>query len=422
MMKKLNNKDELREIIEKYLAHWKWYIACILVCIVLAFINLRYSTDAYKIQATIRINENMADENVVEGYSNTNQSYRNKDASKIVKDEIEVLKSRPLIKKIVQDLNLNIRIFGQGSFKATEYYNNEPIAINFLSNDSIINSIDTILTVHVRNNSKYLLEKGGKENTFGEKVNTPFGAIVITPNIEDENELINKDFTIKIRPIEKMINYYSSSIIIKSGGEDSSIINVSIIEPIRKKGIAIINRLIKVYNDQIIEQKNIVIEETSNFINKRLEVVSSELSQVDLTAEIIKKDNRLTDLGSQSSIYLQSERDIENQQATTSTQLRLIEYMRNYLDENNSNGDLLPADMSFEENSINETTRRHNELVLQRDRILKNSSEINPVVINLNEQINNLKQSLSTSLRNIESSNLIRLDALNKEDQRISSK
>ncbi len=78
--------------------------------------------------------------------------------------------------------------------------------------------------------------------------------------------------------------------------------------------------------------------------------------------------------------------------------------------------------MSFEDNSINEITRQHNELVLQRNRILKNSSEINPVVINLDEQINNLKQSLRTSLNNIKSSNLIRLDALNKEDSRISSK
>ena len=419
---KPNNKDEFREIIERYLSNWKWYILSIFLCLTIALINLRYSTRAYKIEATIRINENMADENVVEGYNKSSSSERKNNPSKIVKDEIRVLQSRPLIERIVNELNLNIQFFGQGKFMAKEYYSDQPLAINFLANDSIINKIDTTLTVRVVSKSKYLLQKDGKENGFGDKVSTPFGNIVITPNVDNPTGLISNDYAIRIRPVSKVISSYSKSISIKSGGEDSSIINISLVNPIRRKGKDIINKLIEAYNDQKIEQKNKVIEETSDFINKRLEVVSTELSQVDLTAETIKKDNRLTSLESQSSIYLQSERDIENQQAKTSTQLQLIDYMQNYLEENNSPGDLLPANMSFEENSINETTRRHNELVLQRNRILKNSSEINPVVISLNEQINNLKQSLNTSLRNIESSNLIQMDALNREDKRISSK
>lgn len=421
-IKSNNNNDELRELVEKYLSHWKWYIVSVFICTVLAFILLRYSTEEYGIEATIRINTNKADENVIEGYREANQYGNNIDMISQVTDEMEILKSRILLKKVVQDLNLNIQIFGQGKIKASEFYTNPPIAINFLSNDSIINNIDTTLTVHIDSKAKYLLQKEGEKISFGDKVFSSFGDIVITPNVENVNSLINKDFTIKITPIENKISFYKNEILIGSGGDKSSIIKLTLKDPIREKGVAIVNKLIEAYNDAIIENKNKVIEETSDFINKRLLVVSSELSQVDLTAETIKKDNRLTDLGSQSSIYLESERAIESQINTTTTQLQMIDYIDNYLLENNGNGDLIPGNIAFEDNSVNEITKRHNDLVLQRNRILKNSSEINPVIINLDEQISGLKSSLNTSLRNIKSSNNIKLEALNREGSRMSSR
>jgi len=423
MDKKFNSKDELRELIEKNLSHWKWFLISVFFCIVLAFLFLRYSTDEYGVEATIKISDNLAaNENVIKGYKQSNQSENNNDARSKLNDEIVVLQSRPILKKVVEDLNLNIQIFGQGKLKASEFYSNPPITINFLSNDSIIHNVDTTLTIHIDSKSKYLLKKEGEKINFGDKTSTTFGDIVITPNVENAQSLAGRDYSIKISKVEKTISSYRKKLKFITGGDESNMITISLIDPIKEKGIAFIDKLINTYNNRIIDNKNKIIEESSNFINKRLQVVSSELSQVDLTAETIKKDNRLTDLGSQSSIYLQSERDIENQQAVTSTQLKLIDYMKNYLEENNSSGDVLPGNMTFEDKSINETTKQHNELVLQRNRILKNSSEINPVVINLDEQINNLKQSLATSLNNIESSNLIKLEALNREDARISSK
>ena len=289
---KPDSTDDIREVIEKYLSHWKWYLFSIIICIVLALMNLRYSTNAYSIEASIKLSDNNADENVIAEYSKMYQYNSKTKTSRQVKDEIEVLKSRSLIKEVVEDLNLNIQIFGQGKFKASEIYTNPPIAINFLSNDSIINNVDAILTVHIDSKSKYLLEKDGKKISFGDKVFTSFGDIVITPNVEDVNSLINKDYTIKITSIEKMSGYYNRAILINASGDESSIINISLIDSKRKKGVAIINHLIEVYNDRIIENKNKVIEETSSFINKRLEVVSTELSQVDLSAETVKKDNR----------------------------------------------------------------------------------------------------------------------------------
>lgn len=422
MKENRKNSDELREIIENYLKYWKWYLICIVIFLSLAYIKIRYSTEAYSVNATIKIANNDREQRVLEEVREVNQYGLFSEESNRISDEIEILKSRPLIKKVIEDLNLNIQIFNQGKVMATEAYKNPPVTINILSNDSIIKKIDTTLTLHVNSKSSYSLEKDGNKIGFGEKTKTTIGDIIITPNVENINKLVDKDITIKITPIENVINYYNENIIISSGGEESSIINLSLIDARPKKGVEILNKLIEEYNNQIIENKNKVVEATSGFINNRLQVVSSELSQVDLTAETIKQDNRLTDLATQSNIYLQSERDLESQLRNTETQLELVDYMNEYLKEKDSSGDLIPANLSFENNAINEITQRHNDLVIQRNRILKNSSEINPVVVNLDEQIRNLKQNLNSSLANIKSSYQIQLNALNSEESRISSK
>jgi len=191
MKENFNNKDEGREIIEKYFSHWKWYFVSFIVFFVLAILTIRYSTEAYSIEAKIKINNDKADENVIEGYSKSNRIASTKDSSIQIMDEIELLKSRSLIEKVVKELNLNIQFFGQGKVKASEIYSNPPIAINFLINDSIINNLDTTLTVKIVSKSKYSLIEKGKKYSFGEKVLTSFGNIIITPNVLEINEIQN---------------------------------------------------------------------------------------------------------------------------------------------------------------------------------------------------------------------------------------
>src|SRR5690606_3167746 len=131
-----------------------------------------------------------------------------------------------------------------------------------------------------------------------------------------------------------------------------------------EKARDVLNILIEKYNNDVIEDKEMIVKATSDFINNRLEVVSMELENVDFTAESLQKNNRLTALASQSNIYLQSERENETKIITTANQLQLIDYMSEHLDQNNKNSDLLPADIGIADNGISQITKNHNELVL----------------------------------------------------------
>ncbi|MBT8254576.1 MAG: tyrosine protein kinase, partial [Bacteroidia bacterium] len=167
--------------------------------------------------------------------------------------------------------------------------------------------------------------------------------------------------------------------------------------------------------------KEAIVKVTSDFINNRLEIVSTELDQVDLTAESLKKSNRLSNIQSQANIFLQSEKENESKLINTSNQLQLIDYMNDYVTSNEAETDLLPINVGIDDPNVSQITKSYNDLVLQRDRILRNSSEKNPTVVNLNNQINDLKSSLTQNLNNLKRSTEITLGALNREDARIRS-
>src|SRR5690606_22067178 len=128
------------------------------------------------------------------------------------------------------------------------------------------------------------------------------------------------------------------------------------------------------YNNDVILDKEEVIKVTSDFINNRLELVFKELEDVDFSAEQIQKRNNLTALGSQANIYLESEKQNEFQISSTTNTIQLIDYLQDELKENNKRSDLLPANIGIDDPNIAQVTRSHNELVAQRDKILKNSS------------------------------------------------
>jgi len=414
------NNSSLREQVDKYFANWNWFLLSLFICFSLAFIYLRYATDTFKISATIKI----ADSREQNAFNQSNQpndyGLFKRDQNSVL-DEVQIIGSRSIINSVIEKLGLNVQCFIQGSIKELEIYRNPPLTVNFLENDSILKTVDTTVTLNVISKSQFTFKNSEQKLNFGDNISMPFGDIIFTPNFYQPELKVGKSVTVKITPEEKVASHYNNKIKISTSALNSSIINITLDEPVIEKGIDILNTLVDEYNGVVIENKNAVVKATSDFIDNRLAIVARELSEVNQTSETIQQNNRLTDLSSQSSIFLQTERDIENQQIVTGTELKMIEYMSDYLNENNGTGDVIPESMSLQDNSISSLTQKHNNLVMQRNKYLENSSEKNPVVVRLDAQIANLKQSLVSSLNNLKSTNQIKLDNLDKEENRISS-
>ncbi|MBO6606493.1 polysaccharide biosynthesis tyrosine autokinase [Psychroserpens sp.] len=425
-------QNELRDTVDLFISKWKFIVLALLLAIGVAYVYLRYANYEYEATATIKIKsenqqqQQLAELSALQDYGLFSSNYSN------ISDEIEIIKSRTLVQKVVEDLKLNIQYYVKGNIKDQEVYENPPVNLNFFESDSIISRVDTTLYLKVKSPNKFSLsnEEGSeifnyeasnaKEYAFGERINSGFGDFIITPNTENLAIKPGTSLKIELSNIERVVESYQKKILTLNE-TGSNIIKISLKENIKHKAALILDKIIQKYNDDVIEDKEKVVKATSDFINNRLNVVSNELEQVDFTAETLQKNNRLTALNSQADIFLQSEKANDAKIINTTNQIQLVDYMKDRLNSDEVENDLLPADIGIADNSVLQITKSHNDLVLQRDRILKNSTEKNPTVINLNEQIAALKLNLNQSLDNIRSANSITLNALNREDARISS-
>ncbi|WP_179345078.1 GumC family protein [Winogradskyella ursingii] len=419
---------DLLKKIQPFLVKWKVILLCVLIALFIGYMHLRYADSEYKATATIKLKDDKQATKLPSIEQVSSEGLFSNGADKIG-DEIEIIKSRTLIENVVKKLKLNIRFFQEGSIKVNELYKNPPLTLSFFANDSIIHKVDTTLYLKVKSKTKFLLfrndgttlidrdESEGKPHTFGERLKTGFGDMVITPNIDHFESKIGSNIKISINPVIKVSNSYQKKLTVSSD-KGSSIINLEVQETVAQKAIDVLNQLISEYNADVVRDKEKVVEVTSAFINNRLQAITEELEQVELSAEELQKRNKLTALGSQANIYLESEKQNEAQISNTTNQLKLIDFLQEEVNDDSKASDLLPLNVIGDPN-VSQITKTYNELVAQRDKLLKNSTEKNPIVVNLNNQIAAQKNNLQNTLNNMKKSSEITLNTLNRESARI---
>ena len=145
-----------------------------------------------------------------------------------------------------------------------------------------------------------------------------------------------------------------------------------------------LNTLIAVYNEAAIDDKNQITINTSEFIAERLVIIEKELGSVDADIEKFKQENRLTDITSESGMYLESTSRFQQEGVMVENQLTMAKYIREYLSDPNKASDLIPANTGISDANIEQQIAVYNETLLKRDRLISNSSNRNPVVMDLN--------------------------------------
>lgn len=421
---------DLKQKVELFLSHWKWILLCVIIAITLGFIYLRYTTYEYSASATIKIrDEKQATK--LPSIEEINSEGLFSGGSDKIKDEIQVIKSRTLMANIIKTLKLNIRVFEQGKIKEKEKYENPPVSVNFFASDSIINNVYTSIFIKIKSDTEFILfqddgksiidrkESEGEVYAFGDKVDSNYGGFIITPNTGDYAPRTGSNIKITITPVSKLVSYYKASVgaFTEKG---SSVVELELKETVAKKAVDFLNQLIREYNNDVLRDKEEVVKVTSDFINRRLEQVQEELGEVESNAEQIQQQNNLTDLGSQTNLNLQAKKQLEQQISNTATNIQMISYLQEELDDENKISDMLPANVGIGDSNTSQIIQRHNELVAQRDKLLKTGTEKNPVVVQLNNQINALKSNLKSSLGSMKRTSELTLDNLNTESNRIS--
>ncbi len=425
----------LRDIVERYVRNWKWFAIGAVLALLTTFIVLRFIPQLYQVNLSIKVKDDSS--GAISELSAFEDMGMFMNQKSNVDNEIEVIESRNLLASVVKDLKLNIKYHVKGktfiqdvsSFFANnptskEIYIGNPLNISFLESDSIILQKRASFEITLLNHEKFHFKEGVGVNklnqAFGNTIETDVGDIIITPNVDVYDKFLNKTIVVTISPLQSVVNYLKTEIVI-TPLKKTDIVTLGIKIEVKEKGIDILNNLIYQYNTDAVNEKSLISTKTSDFISNRLQVVSDELSQVDLSIEDYRTENNIIDIESQAGINLQSDTENQVKIIDANNQLNIVVAFEEYIS-NQTEVEILPESLGFSDLSLAASISKYNELVLTRNGMMKNVSNIHPAVVNLNEQLIRLKSTIKQGLNNLKSSIQITIDGLQHQDAVLNSK
>ena len=422
-----------KKLIEKYLIHTKWFVFCVIVFLLLAFFKIKREVPSYSVTSSILIKEqekgssigDLADFENLGLFGSGDQSLEN---------EIQILQSRRLMRKVVKELKLNTRYFVEDFPYDKEIFPHFPFILNLDGEEVDLDKISSNFKVYVKSKSQFEFFDfddnliGVKK--FGQKFKVDIGnknlsnvqEISIDLSNSFTNDLIGRSILVRLSSVKGVVSAYKDRLKVEPINEKlSKVIVLSIEETVVAKGLAIINNLVQQYNADGIEDKNKIAQNTTDFLDLRIGLISQELAVIEGTAEQFKTKNKMVAVNAGADIFLESSSTNERELVAANTQKELINYMQDLL-ATSGFGDLLPSNIGLSDASILGMISEYNNLVLQRNRVLKSSSTINPIIVGIDSQLDVLKNNLKNSLQTLTSSINIQINGLTQQSGRLNSK
>ncbi|NHF61550.1 polysaccharide biosynthesis tyrosine autokinase [Flavobacteriaceae bacterium TP-CH-4] len=395
------NNVDLKEILSTYTKHWKWFVLSVIIALMFAFVYIRYATPEYAAKAKIQILEDKTSSTELSAFQDLSLIGGGKNK---VEDEIEILNSRSNFIQVVKDLGLNVQVIALGNVKDSEIYTNRPIKINFISNDSIIDRSSAEFYLELSSDTTFGLSMEAdapvKIYSFGKSVTTDIGDIIITPNLPFFNRYKGQRIKVVVKPLFVIAEMYQRKIVVTPAQEFSNIMDITLNDAVKKKAVDIIDALIRTYNKNAIEDKRAVADKTSEFINDRIELISGTLTAVDEDAQELLTEKGMTGGGLEVGAAVQVSAASRQQLENARVQLQMVRGMKEYVNQESGYEEMPVVDVGS--GTITETTAKYNQLVAERKRLLKSADEKNPMIVNLDQQLDGLRSTMQSSLTAME--------------------
>jgi len=416
----LNDTINIRQIILKYLQKWYWFVLSVFVCLSIAYVYLKITSIQYQVQTTILLRNEDAgsglfDMSMLEGMGLPSST------SKEVEDEIQVLSSKSIMQKVIQNLNLETAYFQKIGWRYEELYPTTPIKLILppTFNDTIKGEIELKIK-RLEDGYKVNFKSGDIKETYllsdiNKPFKTPVGQLKLT---QISTIKIGASFKIVTYPMRNLTESYCTSIKVGAVNKKSNGISVSTVSAHPKKAQAILNELVDLYNQDAILDKNMIASNTADFVQERLKLISADLLNVEMSVENYKKKNSLTDITSEATIFLESSSEYNKKLAELETQLNLVGYIETYVNDNKNKYGLVPANLGIEDKSLIEFMQEYNKALLERMRLMRTTNDKNPVITQMEEQLKALRASIITSIGSIKDGlKIAKSDVLGKDSQ-----
>ena len=392
---------EIKEVLRPYFRRFYWFIISAAICLILSYLYLKTKTTVYEVSASVLIKDAKSNPGSQDFAALRDISGFGKIGSNGVENEMELLKSKKMMRKVVQNLHLESTVYQKGKFKNTELYGKtSPIMVQVINEKPDTKYYKEPIELKISGNNITLSNKelAPLKTTFDKTISLRFANIIITKNKDyvAPKEATN-DFLLNIASETQVTDSFQSNLKAALMNKDVTVIKMTMNYPEVNKAKDILNTLIRVYNNDAIEDKNSESKKTAEFIEERIRIIGNELGEVESRKERFKESNRITDLETEAKLGLQSSAEARGKLLEIDSQLEITNALLGYVNKQGTSA-VLPGNVGLDNASATSNISAYNQLVLEKNRLLENATPQNPLVIDLTKQINSMRNSVVESL------------------------
>lgn len=402
--------------------NWYWFVLSLIIFGGIGAIYLRYTIPLYQSTAKLLIKD---DDNGSSRRGSSLQNITNLGTisnSAGIDNEMEILSSHSIAEDAIRDLKLYVNYTTEGKVKDVITYRdqplivdidaahldrlNRPINLNITKNGSsfVVNGTYSVPTDEENSEGPFSINK--KFTSLPATIPTRAGIITINSN---NGRTLHEGQVLKVSILSPKMasDKYVGELKIGQSGKGTSILQLQLTDEVPQRSLDYLKQLAIVYNRQANEDKNAVAHQTEKFINSRLEKINAELGKTEGELQNYKQKNGMVELKMNASNSVSNQNTSEQKLAEMETQIELFNTIAREVESSSRNlTQVIPSNVGLDDESSTSLINKYNELVLERNRLLRSASESSPVVEPLTDQIRdlnvNIRRAIAAARKNLQ--------------------
>jgi len=387
-----------REIFMKYVRFFPWLIVSLSLMLLLAYLKLRYSTPIYRVNAKLLVKNNNVSTGAGEKFDDIFMMQGG--SRNTMNDEIDIIKSRMMAKRVINKLNYQYEYFNKGQFRSSYIY---PGDMPFMAQLAGItdSTHGASLRVVVTSDTEFTIGEPPVKKQFGEWIQVGNIKWKLLRTSRSMNPFASKEFIISWSPIENLSASLSDAVKVTRPDNFSNVFSLTYQTENTLVGRDILNQYMSEYQAYSLEDKKQIALNTLVFIDEQMDTVRKDLGNVERILKDFREQNKIIDPDGQAELYLTNISETNKQITDQTVKLKITDQLYNYINDQKNPFRIVPTSLGIVEPSLLQQVTEYNRLLMERETTLLTTPAANPIVIGIETAISKLRLDLLENLKNI---------------------
>lgn len=417
---------DYKTFLVKLLMYWPWITGCVLAALVGAFFYLKTQTPLYTVSSSVLI-KNESSKSGNNGASLADLGFVTSSTQNF-DNELEILRSRTLLKKVVTSLDLYIDYTLPGSFRPTELYKQSPVKV-WITPEEADRLGSAKVDLHFKQNQLYevtITHNAQEWKKVIEKLpavfSTPAGVFTFSADSLQPASHVPELIVATITSPNWIAASFRERLNVAATNKTTTIAQLTLTDSQVARGTDFLNKLVELYNEEGNNDKNEVAAKTAEFIDERINIINHELGTTESELASFKQRAGVVDIASDATQAAGEQANYERAYAENEVQLSLMNHLKNHILSTENQYEVIPANIGLTNGDLNTVVERYNEMLIERKRLLRTSHEDNPAVQSLNASIEVMRNSVMAAIQTAEKGLQINRQALKTQTRKFAGK